>query len=170
MIFPGWTGRVHVLRRQTYPHSPRVMATARVPVGSHTESCPQCSHRCHPYKGEGYVHIRQCLKGKNVRAIKELWGKAVQDTDWEKGSLSESRWFKWRSWVNTRWDQVLLTFPMISRFKYHALLWKTVSSQGTYLHEMTSLTRGKNKQCLLSISLNSRHHMSLSLIKVIEKS
>lgn len=53
------------------------MVTARVPVGSHTESCPQCSHRYHPYKGEGYVHIRQCLKGKNVRSIEELGGKYI---------------------------------------------------------------------------------------------
>lgn len=74
---PVELGGFYVLRRQTHPHSPHVTVTAHVPVGSHTESCPQCSHRCHPYKGEGYVHIRQCLKGKNVRAIKELWGKNV---------------------------------------------------------------------------------------------
>lgn len=49
---------------KTHPHSPHGMAIARVPVGSHTESFPQCSHKCRPYKGEGYVHTRQCLKGK----------------------------------------------------------------------------------------------------------
>lgn len=108
-------------------------------------------------------------KVKTWEPLKNSAEKLFTDTDWEKDSLSESWWFKRRSWVNTRWDQVLLPFSMISRFKYHILFWKTVSSQGIYLYEMTSLTRGKNKQCLLSISLNSRHHMSLSPIKVIEK-
>lgn len=77
----------YILSEKTHLCSPHGTATARVPVGSHTESFPQCSHRCHPYKGEGYVHIRQCLKGKNVRFIKAPWGKHVHTYSTGEGPL-----------------------------------------------------------------------------------
>lgn len=75
-----------VLRGKTHLHSPHGMATARVPGGSHTGSRRLCSHRCHPYKGEGHVHIRQCLKGKNVRSSEELWGKSIHISSTGEGS------------------------------------------------------------------------------------
>lgn len=104
-----------MLRRQTHPHSPHGKGTARVPVGSHTESCPQCSRRCHPYKGEGYVHIRQCLKGKNVRSIKELGGKNIHTYSMGERIIMQGKCdSNGRDLLNRRWDTAHLAFPIVS--------------------------------------------------------
>lgn len=81
---PGWTGRVYVLRRQTYPHSPHVMWQLVSQWAVTLKAALKCSHRCHPYKGEvtfTFVNVwkvkREPLKNSEEKLFRTQTGRKV---------------------------------------------------------------------------------------------